>query len=182
MMTCYKVQKEFSERTIELLSSIDAEFQTNRKMHSRPENAFFSSRLDLVNCMNPTFCRNPPHHHPVVLTEKTQLTSSTSQLDMKGEAPRRKGLHFPFSCKEFPAHPRWIAKGQKDKGAKKALSQLQSYIELHDKTRSDKTELFCLSRVWAVSKSVDPSRGRGRDKTHVREKKQHIAPSTMGFP
>lgn len=39
--------------------------------------------------------------------------SSTSQLDMIGEAPKRKrGPCFLFSSKELPAHQRWIAKGK----------------------------------------------------------------------
>lgn len=56
-----------------LYSSIGTEFQTNRKTHSWPENVLFSSRLDPVNCINPTSCRNLLHYHAVVLTEETNL-------------------------------------------------------------------------------------------------------------
>lgn len=151
-MTCYKAQKEFYERTIKLLSSIGAEFQTNRKMHSRPENASFLQigpgklyKSYVLQKPAAPSCSSPDRRDQLV------STSSTSQLDMKGKAPRKTGLCFPFSCKEFPAHQRWTAKGEKDKGAKKTLSQPRSYTELHDNTSLDKTELFCLSRLWAES-------------------------------
>lgn len=136
MITCYEAQNEFSERTIKLLSSIDAEFQTNRKMHSRPENAFFL-QIGPGKLYKSYFLQKPAAPSCICPDRRDKLVStrSTSQLDMKGEAPRRRGLHFPFSCKEFPAHQRWTAKGEKDKSAKKALSQPQSYIELHDNTR-----------------------------------------------
>lgn len=68
MLTCHEAQKVFSERTIKLLSSIDAEFQQIEKYIACQKMLFFS-RLFLVNCINPTLL----HCHAVILTEQTKL-------------------------------------------------------------------------------------------------------------
>lgn len=119
-------------------------------MCSRPENAFFL-QTEPGKLYKSYLLQKPAAPSCICPDRRDQLMSSTSQLDTKGEAPRTRGLCFPFSCKEFPAYQRWGAKGEKDKGAKNALSQPQSYIELHDNTSLDKTELFRLSRLWAES-------------------------------
>lgn len=114
-------------------------------MYSRPENAF-SLQIGHGKPYKPYVLQKPA----APSCSCPDSRSSVSQLDVKTEESRR-GLHFPFSCKKYLAYQRWTAKGEKDKGAKKALSQPHSYTELHDNNRPDKTELFCLSRLWAES-------------------------------
>lgn len=144
----------------------------------------FFSRFDLVNCINPTFFAETCCTFMQLSWQKrpTYNTSSTSQPDMKGEAPRRKGLCFYFSYKEFPAHQRWMAKERKTKIPRGIFST----SELHRTSQQDQAgqNWTVLSRLWGKSpKAWTPaSRGRGRDKPHVRERKKHIVPFTMDFP
>lgn len=100
------------------------EFPTNRKKQCRAENAFFL-QTEPGKLYESYFLQKPaaPSCSCPVRRDRLISTTSTSQLDMKGKTQRRRSLCFPFSCKEFPGHQRWTAEGEKDKGAKKALSQ-----------------------------------------------------------
>lgn len=170
-------KKNFLREPINYLAILMQNFRQIEKYIPGQKILFFS-RLSLVNCINPTSAA--PSCRWLSWQNKP---SSTSHLDMKGEAPRRKrGPCFLFFLRRIPSSPEMDCK-RRDKGAKKALSQCWSYIELHDDTRLDKTELFCLSRLWAESPGAQiPAEAEEVTKPHVRERKKHIAPFTMGFP
>lgn len=117
-----------TEITATLLGGSGEEFLMDRRMHSRPEDAFFLQTGHGKLC-KPCFLQKPA----APSWSCPDSGSSLSQLDMKKEALRR-ALHFPFSCKRFLAHQRWMARGERDKGARTAPSQPHSYRELQDKT------------------------------------------------
>lgn len=115
MLTCHEAQKVFSERTIKLLSSIDAEFQQIEKYIACQKMLFFS-RLFLVNCINPTLL----HCHAVILTEQTKLYFPARHERRSTKEEERPML--PFFLQRIPSSPKMDCK-RKDKSAKKALSQ-----------------------------------------------------------
>lgn len=111
-----------------------------------------SSSLDLVKYINPNlFYYYFAKTHCTVLQLSSQKRPAYkckfcfTRHEREEHQGRGLELHF-FFCREFPAHQKYTAKGQKDRDAKKiaAFSPSQSYKQLHNNIRLEKP----LSRLW----------------------------------
>jgi len=92
---------------------------------------------------------------------RDQLISSTSQLDMKGDSAKKEGPAHPFLPQRISSSPGMDCKRTE---RQKCQEGIVSASELHG------TALL-VQALGRVPKSMDPSRGRGRDKPYVRERK-----------
>lgn len=167
-------KKNFLREPLNYLAVLMQNFRQIEKYITGQKMLFFSQTVP-GKLYKPNFCCT------IMQLSWQNKPSSISQLGMKEEAARRKrGPRILFSCKELPAHQRWIAKEKIKVPRRHCLS-------------TEVTQNFMMIPGWTkLNCSVCPGSGQSpqehkfqlrqrKTKPHVRERKKHMLHSQWAF-